>query len=740
MDQVLTEESAPSVAAPAAAPAPAAVPDISRLRPRIRHDVVFAETGEGAFLRHAESGFVIKGRTAYRWIAALLPHFTGEHTVAELSAGLGEQQRDLITSMVATLLERGFVRDGTALNDAEIPAAVRERYRSQLNFVDHYTNGAAARFARFRAATVLVAGSVPAAVAAAESLLRNGMEQVTVRLEEGAGAADLARLTTEADTATAAGAPARVSPATEPLSGLRDEQLGSYDVIVTFADRGRTGEAVALARRLPAGPAMLPVTVAGNRVILGPVTRAGAAPCLICALLRLGANIPAGEMADLWRGAGLPELPAPGALGADVTARMIGNAAAFDVFRLLTGTLPAETEGAVVVQDLQTLDAVRERLLPHPRCPVCRAWQDGGTPEPAAGLGAEEQLQRLFRPMAKHVGVYTEFDDRWIGQSPVKVGRVRVGSPGLVAGPGRTVCAFDTDSTAGARRRALYLAAQVYLAQVADPAEEVSAPPSGTRVIPARALLTCTGPAAAPAGRWLAATSLRSGERCYVPAGAVHPGGQDPAAACFEATSAGWGTGPDEASAIAAGTGSALAYHALRRALAGHPARELVLPAPVAEDSPAGFLARAAGHYGIAPRLYLLPGVTGFPVLAAVGVLGTPPGQDLAGWSVGWGQDAVCDVLRDLVGQQQLDEAGADADLGDPLVAQLHPGSLRTEAGAQPAPLPTGAGLDAAGGFPGVLAAAGLDALVVDVTTPDLRGTSVVSAVRVLLAEADGSR
>ena len=160
MDQVLTEVS-PDAALPDQ-PQATHEPPISQVRPRVRQDVVFAQTSDGAFLRHAESGFVMKGRTAYQWIAALLPHFTGENTVAELCGGLNREQQDLIGSIVSTLLERGFVRDFTAGRGDGLLAAVAGRYQSQIDFVDHYVGDAITRFARFRASRVLVAGAVPA--------------------------------------------------------------------------------------------------------------------------------------------------------------------------------------------------------------------------------------------------------------------------------------------------------------------------------------------------------------------------------------------------------------------------------------------------------------------------------------------------------------------------------------------------------------------------------------------------
>ncbi|MFD0599545.1 hypothetical protein ACFQZ4_50510 [Catellatospora coxensis] len=60
---------------------------IADVRPRLRHDVVFADTGFGAFVRNTDTGFLIRGKSAYRWLATLVPYFDGQATVAELCEG-----------------------------------------------------------------------------------------------------------------------------------------------------------------------------------------------------------------------------------------------------------------------------------------------------------------------------------------------------------------------------------------------------------------------------------------------------------------------------------------------------------------------------------------------------------------------------------------------------------------------------------------------------------------------------
>src|SRR5690348_8284381 len=160
-----------------------ATPTISGLdavRPRLRHDVVFADTGEGVFLHHADGGFVLRGRSAYRWVSSLFPYMTGEHTVGELCDGLSDERRVMVEDIIRTLLDRGLVRDRLPAGTGEdLADAVRERFAPQLNFIEHYADDAAAKYQHFRESRILVVGGTgPTAVAAATSLLRNGLARL----------------------------------------------------------------------------------------------------------------------------------------------------------------------------------------------------------------------------------------------------------------------------------------------------------------------------------------------------------------------------------------------------------------------------------------------------------------------------------------------------------------------------------------------------------------------------------
>ncbi|RZB14028.1 hypothetical protein StrepF001_40220 [Streptomyces sp. F001] len=115
-----------------------------------------------------------------------MPHLNGEHTVAEICAGFGDRQRDMVGELVGTLYERGFARSvppspsPDALDAPEPSDDVARRYAAQIAYTEHYADDAAQRFQRFRDTRVAVVGSDLTARWCVLSLLRNGSATIGV--------------------------------------------------------------------------------------------------------------------------------------------------------------------------------------------------------------------------------------------------------------------------------------------------------------------------------------------------------------------------------------------------------------------------------------------------------------------------------------------------------------------------------------------------------------------------------
>lgn len=734
--EATAEAAAVAGAAGRAAATTGAFDSLAGTRPRIRQDVLFTETPGGVLFHNADGGFHLTGRTAYRFASLVVPHLTGHHRLDELCAGFGPAQRAMAAELVKTLYARGFARDlPVADSTAEpLPDAVAERFAAQIAYVDHYADGAPERFARFRATRVAVLGDDEVARWCALSLVRNGC----VRIGTATGFDDVTAEATEAGAYV------------ERIGSGADAgwaALGGYDVVVvTGAGAGARTQRL-LAAGVPEGRTLIPAWSFGRRLVVGPLATATSTGCWSCAVLRLGGNVAPGPAAELWGEAAGAVTSSADTLSGPVAA-MVGNLLGYEIFRIATGALPAETDGQVLVQDLESLDVMAEPVQPHPRCRRCAALD---AREPAAALpeglalpvtptvetarDAEalvEDLNRISTALVRpFTGIFGRYDDEGLTQTPLKISRVEVA---LGAGVRRRIAAFDVHHLAGARMRALYAAAEVYVEHVVpvaaeDTADAVAGEGAAVPVLAPDALTTGGGTGARPRS-WVTATSLIRKEPVRVPAAAVRTFGADNRDRPHLATSAGSGAGGSAREAAGRGLMSALAHDALLRAVRG---TTRVSPVAVdGADPELVFLLKSAANLDVAVELLDLDEgarTSAQVVLAREANTGGTGGR----WAVGSGlsrRAAACSALRDLLGQVQLaaEDPGAEVDLGDPLLGDFAAGTVAV----------TGESVTADGEattFEAVLDRlrdAGRDALYVPTTPADLPAGGI-STARVLL-------
>ncbi|GIJ64445.1 TOMM precursor leader peptide-binding protein [Virgisporangium aurantiacum] len=729
------------------------------VRPRLGHDVLFYDIGHGVVVRNTDQVYVVKGQFAYRFMCSLAPYLTGEYTVRDLCANLAPERQAMAVSLVRSLVERGFARNVHLSNDVDIDPAVAEAFSVQLNYVEHFVDESAARFQRFRNTTVLMLGTGRVNRAAAESLLRNGLGSLSlVASSSNNPAEDTAAVRERLAGCMAELAEAGTPPMVLPLDltvgeVLASHALNAYDFVIASSD----DIGLAALRRLvhagvTGGPVVLPATSIGSKVIIGPVTRPATAGCWQCSMLRYGANADPSDAAALWHGIASGDLaPAAPRLNPQLAA-MVGNALAFDLFRLVTGSFDAETDHGVLIQDISTLESKRERLWPHPLCPSCADHQDFEAAVPVTPQVVHEEVPRPFsaarddrerlgtvlaeadKLVGLHTGVLSTFDDATVDQSPLKVSRVRLGAqPGTGMRP-RLITAFDLHYLPVARRSALRAALLVYVGQVASIRRAVTGSTAMPNTLSPTELSGSTGLAVDEDEPlpWLPATSLITGAQRLVPAAAVHPFSTLNSDAVFERSGAGGGAGATIGEAVRTGLLSALAFEALRDAVSARSEpRRIDRGAPPA-GSELEFLLRTFDNLDAPPEVLEISRWRNASVVLAR----TPDHAPQPLWTVRAAlsrEAAVVAALRDLAGLVQMHHlAEADeVDLGGPFLPGFD--ARVVHASDDPSPGTSRNPPGNAAELVDELSDDGRDVLVVETTTPELRSQAAVGTVRVLL-------
>lgn len=446
---------------------------------RARQDLLFAETREGVLVRWGTSGYVLKGKTAYRWLSTVLPLLDGTHTLDELVDGLDEGRAASVRQIVRSLQERGVVHAGSGR--APGASAADDGLDDQLAYVAHVVPDADAAMTRVRDAAVRVVGDGPVADACVAALVANGFEDV--RCAPGTVAAPAV-----ADEVARAGDRGR-TPRVVAADPDRADGAGPADRAATLTLVLPTGAPTTAA--VPAASAsgvVLPVQVSGTTALVGPLEtgRPGAATAED-AWQRYLAVAPAAEAARAWRrrsrGEAVPDLP-----GSPLAWSLLGNLLAFEVFKHVSGA-GAESDGRVVVFDLETTVGVAEPLLPVPTRLVPeddRVVTGGGDPvpdvvptdgaRPTLAVGAapptsdqvwKERLETGWEPLlGRRTGVVPDYDDLDVVQAPVKIGRVLLADP-WSPGAARQVAGWSASTIADARDDAVRRAMCRYAAAVA---------------------------------------------------------------------------------------------------------------------------------------------------------------------------------------------------------------------------------------------------------------------------------
>lgn len=583
------------------------------IRPKLRHNSVFLRTEDGVFFQSDKALFRLKGKSIARWISTLSPYMNGEHTLEELCHGFEPAQREMLIRLVETLLQRGVLKDAVLEEPGILPDTVRRQFAVQLAYIDHFTEEPQKRFKAFRESRLLLAGSGEALLALALSLLRNGLQELSLAPADGRERY-IGVLEPEAARIREGGSEVQLSINEASLSNAL-ERLEDYDMVVYGSDSSSLKEIAALNECcVRAGRPFLSTTVFAGQAMLGPYTGSPTDPCWLCAQLRLSAWRDAEKGAAFWKEV---------ALGDDLTresdgvftsiAWRIGHGLGFELFKILSGALPSETQHGVILQDLEILHATSSTLTQHPLCPVC-AHNDPVQAqqrllEIVHGKRDNELLQdevykkytAMFDPQ---MGAFRKESDPDLQQLPLKVARINMAQTEASSVKHASVTAYAIDNVSSASYAALMQAIKHYATpdrramHFASPDEMVA---EGHRVLLPQRLATWTGAHSLKANTrvaWLPAFSAQQHALVYVPAAVVYPQSVLNQRGMFEKTAAGLAVAKRFRTVFEEGLFSALGYTHFQEFSRGDAAFARLDPQIISSvDADLAYLVRSAQRF-----------------------------------------------------------------------------------------------------------------------------------------------
>lgn len=408
---------------------------------KLRRDAVYLKTDNGILFRTASNDFRLKGASIYNSFTTLLPHLDGTVSAEALVAAVQPEQQEKTLTLLDMLIERGVVRRVDPDDAALLDPKLRQRYRSQVDFIGHFAHDPSRRFSRFRDARIAIIGHGTAFTAAGLALIDNGLSRLVIASHDQQTLYDTTWIA-RCRRLVEAGAPAQVDTCSP-----EEIDAAQFDLILCCGESldGRLLESLQHLTMADAC-AVLPAFALSGHSYIGPLSAPQQAGCWLCAMMRWSDRTAPASATEFWRKLALSGgalLSNPNLAG--TTAQMLGNGVAMEAYRFFTGVPAAEARRHVLDQDLDTLETSRHQFSRHPDCPRCAHLPiDDQAP---SARDEPEMLARWYPLLGHPFATFDAFSDAGLEHLPLSIS--------LLAVEGVRVAGWSTASVLQARSKAL---------------------------------------------------------------------------------------------------------------------------------------------------------------------------------------------------------------------------------------------------------------------------------------------
>ncbi|MBZ4323630.1 hypothetical protein [Streptomyces huiliensis] len=424
--------------------------------PKLKSDVLFVPTPDGAHVFGAGADVALRGPAAYRLLDRLAPHLDGSTELDALVRGLPDGTRTAVERLVRRLETAGCLVDAAADLPHDLSARELDTYAAEIAFVEYHASSAARRFQTYRDSAVTVVGAGPVFTALVCSALRSGVRRLRAVHAPDGDADPGADSTADADRLSELAAEAALRDPDQtlervPFSDAEEARLATADAVLHVAAGPAADRAPRLDRLCRASGTLLVQGVVLDDVAwLGPP-----GPDWSSAWSRLRARPP-------YRTGTFLTGPA-----AAVVAGHLGLAA----LRALAGIAEPGARTVLTRIDLETLRTSTHAFLPHPAArpagpePVEEFTARIGRLRAAAPSGEDEFSGAAAACFDPYTGVLRTLDEGDFTQVPLHVTEA---VPHLADSGGPRVFGAGRDF-AEARRQAALRGLARYAAASPDP-------------------------------------------------------------------------------------------------------------------------------------------------------------------------------------------------------------------------------------------------------------------------------
>jgi hypothetical protein len=396
------------------------------MRPRLRNDVFFVPTDNGAFCLDGDSRHHLTGRSLYRWIERLTPYLDGQHTVAELTAELPVERRAAVERLVGELHRLNLVRDLSAQAPHSLTSRELQTYAPEIAYLEDFLDDAHSRFQRYRDTPVLAVGSGTALLALVRAIVQSGIRDVLVDGLDDASVRELLAGRAELDPHQRIhGAAKAVDQAT---------------LVLHMADLSTPDPAVLDEQVAAAGGRLVQAVFTGDEAFVGPFATA---------------ERPESSWRAAWARLARPVTKPTTRFRTPPTEAIVANQVVFTAFKHLTGVTAREDPPTVSRLDLVTLETTSHRVVPHPL-----ALPLSEPAEARPDIDEDEFSRRATELVDAEFGVVRAVEELHFAQFPLRLARAEV------AGAVAFGAALDSGR---ARSVAVQRGLELYCAQLVDP-------------------------------------------------------------------------------------------------------------------------------------------------------------------------------------------------------------------------------------------------------------------------------